>query len=445
MSLRKQILTDSAWVLFGRVAGALVGLAFYALLTRLLAPDEVGTYFLALSVATTFAAFVGFGLPRTATRLLAEVTAGALRSSTRYVAERAVAILLLAGIVGFVSYITFVGDWLANGLFENARLASVSGYVAVWFVLLALRQLLAESFRGLGNIKLASLFGGLVSGAITLVLLGVGALAASGITLIQAFTYTVAGLVFSTGLAAILLWRATDKSGTPATDRIGTGHILAVAAPIMLIEVVQVTLAQSNTWILGAISTATQVALFNTVVQIGLLISFPFIIVNNAIPQLLVRFQAAGQRQRLELLLQGVATATFIPAALMAIGLALFGQPLLQLVYGADYGVGATALMWLAAGQLVNVMAGPCGVALVLTGHQQASLAVTIVTSLIAVPLSIYLSARYGASGAAASTAIAVGIQNVTLAILAKRRLGVRTHVSFSRRIISELRGIKRA
>ncbi|MFZ5619805.1 MAG: oligosaccharide flippase family protein [Pseudomonadota bacterium] len=443
MSLRKQIISGSAWVLFGRVTGALIGLIFYSLLTRTLAPEDVGTYFLALSIATAFTAVVGLGLPRTATRLLAEATSGAIRHDTRNMIKRAAGLTLVAGSLCSIVYVTTLGEWLAQTLFSNPRLTSLNGYIAAWFFLLALRQLFAESFRGLGDIRLASVFGGLVSGGIATALLGSGALVMTEMTIGHALAYTLAGLLVSTALALMLLWRAT----TPGSKKEGvhTNQILAIAAPIMLTDIIQAVLAQSNTWILGGVATEAEVALYGTVMQIVLLISFPFIVVNNAIPQLLVKFKVAGQHDKLEMLLQGVATATFLPALLLAVCLAFLGRPLLELVYGPTYGAGAPALVWLAAGQLVNVVTGPCGIALMLTGHQRVSMAVNIATGLIAIPLAFYLGARYGAAGTAASAALAMSGQNISLAVLAHRRIGVRTHVSFSRRILRQFRPGKRA
>ena len=436
LNVRNQIIAGSAWVLFGRVSGALVGIVFYSLLTRLLPPADVGTYFIAFSIATVIATVAGLGLPRTSTRLLAEATSGNTPGTIRSMVLRSVGLILAAGMLLSAIYVALLGEWLAKTLFSNPQLAPLSGYISAWFILLALRQLLAESFRGLGNIKLASLFGGLVSSSITTALLAGGLLALNEIVIDRVMVFTLSGLLISTGLAIYLFSRGITTK--PGDGDIRLGQILAISGPIMLTEIMQVILAQSNTWILGGISTETQVALYGTVLQIVLLVSFPFVVVNNAIPQLLVRFKVAGQQDKLERLLQGVATATFFPALLLVVGLFLLGRPLLELVYGQSYGDGASALLWLAVGQLVNVITGPCGIALILTGHQNISLAVTTITGFLTIPLAFVLSARYGATGAAASAAIAMAAQNIALVVLAKRKVGVRTHVSFSRRIMSQ-------
>lgn len=436
MSIRKQIISGSAWVLFGRVSGALVGLAFYSLLTRLLPPEDVGTYFVALSIATALAAVAGLGLPRTATRLMAEATAGDITGPIRGVALRAIGLTLTAGALLSVVYIFLLSDFLAQSVFSNPLLIPLSSYIAAWFVMLSLRQLLAESFRGLGNIKLASLFGGLVSSSITAALLAGGSLALTDLDISHVLAFTLTGLLFSAGLATFLFFKKLAE--TSVSDEINCSQILAISSPILLTEIVQVIMTQSNTWILGGISTETQVALYGTVMQIVLLISFPFMIVNNAIPQLLVKYKVAGEHDKLERMLQGVATASFFPALLLVIGLVLLGRPLLELVYGQSYGEGASALIWLAAGQLINVVTGPCGIALILSGHQNISMIVTTATGLVSIPLAFFMSARYGATGAAASAAMAMAMQNIVLAILAKRRVGVRTHVSFSKRILSQ-------
>jgi O-antigen/teichoic acid export membrane protein len=438
MSLRKKILSDSAWVLFGRVSGALLGLAFYSLLTRMLPPEDVGTYFLALSVATVLATIASLGLPRTSTRLLAEATTGHLPRRTQGLITRSLALTLTAGAVLAIAYVTILGDWLARSIFKNPALITINGYIAAWFILFALRLVIAESFRGLGNVKLASLFGGLVSNAITTALVAIAFIYLSDFNVTHAAIYTLLGLVLSIASSAVMLLRQAPMGND--ASRVQITSILAISLPILLIEIVQVILGQSSTWILGGVASESQVAIYGTVLQIVLLVSFPFMIVNNAIPQLLVKFNAEQQHDKLERMLQTIATVAFLPALVLMIGLIFFGRPLLETVYGEAYGAGAAALIWLAAGQLVNVATGSCGIALMLTGHQNSVMWVTAAAAAVAVPLAIVLSDRYGATGAAASDAMVMAGQNIALVVLAKRRVGVRTYISFSTRILRQIR-----
>jgi O-antigen/teichoic acid export membrane protein len=434
MSIKKSIITNSSWVLFSRVFGALVGLAFYALLTRLLSAEEVGTYFLALSTATALAAIAGLGLPRTSTRLLAESTHDKNSFSTKNIVTQSIMLTFMAGILLILTYTYFISNWLAVSVFDNSLFTSLTVFIAIWIVLFALRQLIAESFRGLGNIKLASLFSGVVSNSIATAILAVTYYLLVDITITQAVLYMLIGLTISFLVAIVLLFK--ELPATKTKTAISTATILGISLPIMITEIVQVILAQSNIWILGSVSNEAEVAIYGVIMQIVLLVSFPFMIINNAIPQLVVKFNAADQKDKLERLMQTVSTIAFIPALLLVMFMILFGESLLTLIYGNMYGAGISALIWLSVGQLINVISGPCGIALILTGHQNITMVVTTITGFIAIPLAIYLSGIYGATGAAASAAIAMAAQNITLAVLVKRKMGVRTYTSFSKKTL---------
>ena len=317
-------------------------------------------------------------------------------------------------------------------------MASITGYIAVWFVLLALRTFAAESFRGLGDIRLASIFNGLLGNTITLALIAAAVVVPFQMDIARTAGIVLVGLGISAALALMLLFRQTAKIAGDETVSVPT--ILSISTPIMMVATMQIALAQSNIWILGAVADHVQVALYGAVKQIALLISFPFIIVNNAIPQLVVKFNADGQHEKMENLLRTVATGTFMPAFILVIGLALFGRPLLELVYGGSYGAGAAALLWLALGQLASVMAGPCAITLIMTGHQKTNMVATSLTGAFAIPLTVYLASHYGTTGAAASGAIAMAVLNVILAVLARKRLGVRTYASLSSKVLGQFR-----
>ena len=56
------------------------------------------------------------------------------------------------------------------------------------------------------------------------------------------------------------------------------------------------------------------------------------------------------------------------------------GQMLLLVVFGSEFAAGATALQFFCLGQLVYALTGPCGPALLMTGHQRVVL-VTMLAS----------------------------------------------------------------
>ncbi|MFV8816191.1 lipopolysaccharide biosynthesis protein [Haliea sp. E17] len=431
MSLARQLVKDSGWVLLARVGGVVVGLLFYSLITRTLPTDEVGSYFLAYAIALVLSTLAGLGLPKTCTRLIALAKTKQSAGSISGILSSSICLTIGGAILTAIIFMTPTSRDIFSTLFSSLQTYQITWLIVVWMFLLSIRQLLAESFRGLGNIKLASIFGGLVGNSVGLSILAVAiAFKISPIDLKDCVTYTTSGLLISCLISILLLLKdrhGGDKSETPTYT-----SILAISTPIWITETAQIAITHSNTWIVGALSDTTQVALFGTAMQLVILVSFPLIVINSAIPHLVVKLNASSDKVRLSNLLQTVATVSFIPAAAVVLLIAVFGAQVLEFVYGASYRAGAPVLLILAIGNLINVIAGPCGVVLIMTGHQKKNMILTVLTGAGSIPIALWLTPQYGAIGAAFAASLGIAVQNTLASIYAYKTLGVRTHITSS-------------
>ena len=104
-----------------------------------------------------------------------------------------------------------------------------------------------------------------------------------------------------------------------------------------------------------------------------------------------------------------------------------FGQQFLGLVYGKFYRQGWDALLLLSAGNFFNVFAGPCGVALQMTGNQRIMMVITVFSGILSVAGGIFLVRTHGINGVAAATAGALIVQNALMLFYTKRRVGIWT------------------
>ncbi len=77
-NLAQRLFAGTAWALVFKVVSLASGLAVNAFLARLLPPDQLGAYFLALSIASFAAIVARFGLKQTVVRLVAEAIAKGL-------------------------------------------------------------------------------------------------------------------------------------------------------------------------------------------------------------------------------------------------------------------------------------------------------------------------------------------------------------------------------
>jgi O-antigen/teichoic acid export membrane protein len=157
------LLSGGAWAFVGKVFTALAQLAATALLARLLSPQDLGAYFLAFSVVTVGSMMGTVGMGQAGVRFVAQSVGLKQYARTRRVVGMTVAVGALGSLgVGF-AYLLF-GPALGSDLFRAPALVATTGLVAGWVTVTSLQYLLAETFRGLRDIRLTFVFGGSVSG-----------------------------------------------------------------------------------------------------------------------------------------------------------------------------------------------------------------------------------------------------------------------------------------
>lgn len=118
----------------------------------------------------------------------------------------------------------------------------------------------------------------------------------------------------------------------------------------------------------------------------------------------------------------------FIPSFLLTLVLCVFAHPILSL-FGKAFTSGATVLALIAIGQLISVSSGAVGWLMNMTGQQSVTAVVDVVNAAITMVGYLTLIPWLGIQGAAIANAGAVVIRNVSLNVLARRRLGYRISV----------------
>jgi len=93
-------------------------------------------------------------------------------------------------------------------------------------------------------------------------------------------------------------------------------------------------------------------------------------------------------------------------------------------LFGAKYVDGYAVLLILSAGQILQTVAGSCGFALMMTGHQRAYAWLLGISTVATAGLDVALYQVWGIEGIALATAIALTVQNFVQAGLLRRRTG---------------------
>lgn len=412
------------------------------LLARMLSPSEFGAYFLALSIIS-FGAIVGaLGLTKTTIRFVAESMGLDRPGQARRVILTVLGIGVLGSVTVSLAYWLAVGDLLGKYLFHSSALVAVTGLTAGWIALSVMQEITAETFRGFHNIRMATLLGGMATGGssggivmrilfvVCLVLLwSQGADTDLGTVMLVCVGSGSVSLI----LGALLLRGKLASLGPQGIESpVSPGDVMRDAVPILGISLTTFFLLSADIWILGALGSQAEVAVYGATSRLVILIAMPLLVTNLVVPPIVAEMYAQGRTVELERTLRTFSTLAGAPSLLVLVAFIFLGGPTLGLVYGDYYQSGVVVLVILSAAKMVAVWSGSCGTVLQYTGHQTSMLWVSVLTSAIFVLGALFAARLYGAVGVASVAAGTTILQNVTLVLVAKRKTGIWTHLSFS-------------
>lgn len=428
VGIRKRLIRGGSWATLTKGLGMFSGLALNALLARLLTPEELGTYFLALSLSSLGGMAVLQGLNQAVVRLIAESMSTDRPGRAAAVISLATR-MTLAGALVVGLLLAFAGGGLATELFDSPALAGVMALVAGWTVVTAFQSLYGEFFRGFHDIRLADLFSGLLPTVVAVAALGVAKAAMGSASLAQALAVLIGSGLASNAAAALLL-RRKMPAGIPR-EPVGTRVMYAIAMPILITNISLLALSQFPIWIIGALCSQEDVALYGASFRLVAQLEKPLVIVNAFLPPLIAEMHAKGSRQELQRVAGTMAALTAIPALGLMLVFMLFGGPVLGLIFGEYYSQGWSVLAVLCLGQAVNVLSGSCGMTLIMTGHQGAMMRITLLCGTLAVGGALLLVGQHGALGVAWAATIGLSLQNALMLLAAKRLSGIWTSADF--------------
>lgn len=440
--LRRRLLSGSAWAFGGKLGGAVIGVVTNGLLARMLSPQEFGAYFLALSIISLGAVIGSLGLAKPAVRFVAEGMGLGRAGSVRRTIHTVLALGVLGAAGISLAYLLVVGDLVGRYLFDSRVLVAVVGLTSGWMAISVVQELVAETFRGFHDFRMATLLGGLATGGRSGGLIMRGLLLAglvllwlnSGGTDLKTVMLVSLGSGSVSALLALWLLRARVASlGAQGAEKpVGSREVLHVSLPILAIELTAFVMQSSDIWILGALRSKEEVAVYAAATRLVALVAMPLLMAKLVLPPIIAELYAQGKTAKLERTIRTFSTAAGIPSMLALVVFVLLGEQILGLVYGDYYRGAVTVLVLLSAAKVAAVWSGSCGLVLQMTDHQGSMLRISLITSAIFLVGALLAAQRYGPVGVAAVAAVTTTLQNVILVLVAKRKTGMWTHVTLS-------------
>ncbi len=428
-TLKRRLLSGGAWTIAARVTAGLSGFMINALLSRLLSPEDVGAYFLLVSVASVGAIAAQLGLQLAVVRLVAEAIAGNRPGHARGLIRRALGLTAVSAVVAG-GLVGFAGEAGVVAIFGSATLAQVAWLAGFWLVSLSLTGVVAEAFRGLHDYGMAGALGGAGTNLLLLTVLIVVFTLHLRMTL---FDVVALGTltVFATAVVGLAAMRRRLRRLGPSSDT-SAGELLSVSLPLLVTTVSIFISTQADIWILGIQRGNDEVAMYGTAVRLVQMVLMPLLMMNAILAPVISEQFSQGRRAALERVLRGCAAITGLPALLALVFIAVAAEPMLGRVYGEYYKGGATVLLLVSAGQTVNVLSGSAAVVLMMTGHQRAAMTISAATGLGLIAGALLVVDRHGIDGVAAVAGSMTALHGVLCAVWVRRATGMWTYCSFA-------------
>jgi O-antigen/teichoic acid export membrane protein len=428
---------QAVWVVGYRIIGIVATLASNVLVARLLGPGEFGTYILIMTVIALGGLLAMAGLNEAALRFISESLAHGNPWLARAYRNRALVTSGIAGIVACAAATVVLAFMLTGKPITN--LTSLLVIVAVGVAVLGWQQLGAELVRAYGDLRVASLFSGGQAGGPVSNLIFLAGIAAGALGLVRLdVNWTVALAVLSVGLTCPLVYRALSKLGhlpagsTPLDAHLSVDQrreLFTVGSILLTNQLLAFATLQIDIWLAGGILSAEELGLYGAAKRSLLIAAMPVQMAMLTIVSMIPRLHAQRKQQQLEQVVRSAATAAAIPSLAAIAILVLFPGPVLTFVLGSAYASAAPTLVVMAIGHVILVLSGNPQHVLSMTGRHRAVLVVNVLSAAVLIVLGAMGAEFFGEIGLAAAAATSVALQNGLLWAVARRELGIWTHV----------------
>ncbi|MEC9356307.1 MAG: oligosaccharide flippase family protein [Pseudomonadota bacterium] len=434
-------------------AGKLLSMASQLLLTvvlaRALPPSEYGLFFIAISSIMILASVGTVGMDQVIVRFAAPLASAGARSAMRRLAIRCLTVVLAATTAVCISLFLLL-PWLLGVVINAPGLIEYQLVVLAWLFSATVQRFLAETFRGMHDIRMATLLGGVRNNGIS---------NAVGATLVITVLWFLGLLSLETALLSMLLvsvaivfagFVALRRRLRELPDDVGgegeqvphallpVGGLVREGWPLWTAIMIAALYTQSGAWLVSAFDSDDGVALFGVAQRLALVLIAPALVINAVLPPVVATLHASGNMPKLERTVRSLAGLSLLPCAALVVVLLICGKTLLGQLFGDFYSSAFTLLMVLCVGQLINVAAGAWQIVLPMTGRRHFMLGTVLAALFAQATASVALGSYLGVLGVAIGFSVCQLVGNLVGVVLVRRSLGIWIFASVDVAVIKE-------
>ena len=190
-------------------------------------------------------------------------------------------------------------------------------------------------------------------------------------------------------------------------------ELLFFSVPLLAVSSLNFLVVHTDTLMLGYYSVAEQVGFYNAAYSISVFVGLFLVTFSHIYLSIASGFIALNVRDEVSTLYSTATKWIFIFTCPLFVIFFFFPADILGLTYGTSYKAGATALQLLCLGEFIFILTGPNIVTLTAYGKTKSLMAYFLIGTITNILLNMLLIPRYGMSGAATASAIALAIVNI--------------------------------
>ena len=414
----REVLRGAGVAFIVKITGLGIAFFFNIYLARVLGVQGSGVYFLAFSAVSAATVIARCGMDNT---LLRFVAVGAATNDWVAINGIVKKSLILVSSIALVltMVIVILADWAALTIFNKPELGSVLRIMALSIFPFSLLMLFAEMLRALKLVLGSQVIQGLLVPIINLLMLY--ALVAMLGLLAAPISYFI-----STAIAALLgwfLWRKVTARTSSVAGDFSWKKIFDSCIPLYGIALLNEGFIKSFPYLLlGMFSTSVDVGIFGAAMRTSVLVGLMLVVVNIMVAPKMAELYQKKQYESLRELMRK-STLLMVLAAFPILFIFITFPSFVMSFFGESFRSGASVLMILAVGQAVNVICGPVGYFLIMTGQEKIMRKIAIISALVLAVGAIILIPQYGAMGAALASALTLITFNLIMALFVKTSL----------------------
>jgi O-antigen/teichoic acid export membrane protein len=207
-------------------------------------------------------------------------------------------------------------------------------------------------------------------------------------------------------------------------------HLNKMSKEIWAISIMSVALNWGAQLISGIWISPEKIAGLSVCIRISLALNFILIAINFILAPKIANLSRENKNKELQITISSFMNYTYFMLIPLIFFLAFFKKNILNL-FGNDYINFDTVLIILIFGQVINVLTGPAGYLLTMSGNEKSMKHIYIISTLTTLIGIFIMTPIYGVLGAAISTTLGICTQNLGATYLVKKKVGISIIPSF--------------